>query len=124
MRTTALSAVAFSFACALAFAEDWKGILVDSKCYGAEERNVNPTDTLTSVDRDRNQEIRYCSPNAKTKTFAIILPDGRDLRLDSGGDAKAADLVRKIGKRSMLEVSITGGVNGRKLRVDSISPAR
>ena len=124
MRTTVLLAAAFSFACASAFAEDWKGILVDSKCYGAEERNVNPTETLTAVDRDRNQEIRYCSPNAKTKTFAIIVPDGRDLRLDSGGDAKAADLVRKIGKRSMLEVSITGGVNGRKLRVDSISPAR
>ena len=36
----------------LSFAGTWSGLLVDSRCYEAEERNVNPTDTLTSVDRD------------------------------------------------------------------------
>jgi hypothetical protein len=31
----------------------WTGSLVDAGCNAAEQRNVNPADTLTSVDRDR-----------------------------------------------------------------------
>ena len=41
--------------CALSFGGSWRGTLVDSGCFGSEERNVNPTDTLTSVDRDENR---------------------------------------------------------------------
>ena len=52
------------------FAESWSGALVDPKCYEALERNVNPRDTLIYVDRDTNQEIRYCTPKKKTKLFA------------------------------------------------------
>jgi hypothetical protein len=47
---------------AYAYAGEWSGALVDSKCFDFAERNVNPTDTLTYVDRDQNQEIRHCSP--------------------------------------------------------------
>ena len=63
------------------FAGAWSGALVDSKCYASIERNVNPTDTLTSVDRDKNLEIRYCSPSAKTKSFALVPPTGEAFRL-------------------------------------------
>jgi hypothetical protein len=51
---------------------------------------VNPNDTLTSVDRDTNREIRYCSPNAKTKSFTVVQSDGLNFRLDFAGNAKAA----------------------------------
>src|ERR1700678_4074765 len=30
----------------------------------------------TYVDRDRNLEIRYCHPRSKTKSFALVPPDG------------------------------------------------
>jgi hypothetical protein len=65
----------------------------DSKCYESIERNVNPTDTLTYVDPDKNLEIRYGSPNTKTKSFAVVLQDGLSFRLDSEGNAEAAQLV-------------------------------
>src|ERR1700733_6465989 len=84
----------------LSLAESWSGSLVDSKCYAAEERNVNPTDTLTCVDRDGNREIRYCAPSAKTKLFAIVPSVGPAVRLDPTGNAKAAELVRLTGKKS------------------------
>jgi hypothetical protein len=114
----------FCLASGLVFAESWTGALVDPKCYDALERNVNPTDTLTHVDRDTNQEIRYCSPNAKTKLFGIVEQDGTILRFDSAGNAKATELVRTIHKKDRLYVVVTGEMSGKTIKVDSISVAR
>jgi hypothetical protein len=57
--TMQLVILLLSLSGALSSAENLSGVLVDSKCYDSEERNVNPTDTLTYVDRDRNLEIRF-----------------------------------------------------------------
>jgi hypothetical protein len=105
------------------YAGTWSGTLVDSKCYANEERNVNPNDTLTAVDRDQNQMIRYCAPSAKTKTFAVVRHDGLIFNLDSAGSVKAAELVRKVGKKSRFAVVVNGEVSGHKIKVDSISMA-
>ena len=109
---------------ALCFAETVSGVLVNSKCYAAEERNVNPTDTETYVDRDRNLEIRYCHPRAKTKSFAVVTPDGESFELDSAGNAKAIELVRKTGKKSVYEVAVTGGMSKHIIQVESIALAK
>jgi len=106
---------------AAALAESWTGLLVDSKCYSAEERNVNPTDTETSVDRDVMYSIRYCSPTHKTKAFALVEQYGERLKFDPAGNAKSADLVRNVNKKHMLQVSVTGEMSGKLLRVDTIS---
>jgi hypothetical protein len=79
---------------------------------------------LTNVDRDGNREIRYCSPSAKTKSFTVVQADGPALKLDSAGNAKAAGLVPKTGKRSRLFVAITGELENNAIKVDSISIAR
>jgi hypothetical protein len=123
MKPTMRVAVLFGWSAMLSLAESWSGSLVDSKCYASEERNVNPTDTLTYVDRDGNLEIRYCSPGKKTKSFALVLPEG-SFNLDMAGNAKAAELVRKIGRRSPLAVVIRGEMAGKAIQVDSISTAR
>ena len=122
IRLAALLALA-SAAC---FAETWSGPLVDSKCYGAEQRNVNPTDTQTYVDVDRGYEIRYCSPTHKTKLFAIVSPEGERLKFDDAGNAKAAGLVRNYNRKRILEVTVSGEMAGKAIKVQSISalPAR
>jgi hypothetical protein len=56
---------------------------------------------LTQVDRDKNLEIRYCSPSTKTKFFEVIQPDGMSFNFDSAGNAKAVELVRKTGKKPL-----------------------
>ncbi|HTA72197.1 MAG TPA: hypothetical protein VK776_28145 [Bryobacteraceae bacterium] len=106
---------------ALSFAGSWSGALIDSKCYDSEERNVNPTDTMTYVDRDKNLELRYCAPGARTKYFAVVQQDGLSFKLDSAGNSKAAELVRKTGKRSVYPVAITGEMNKNTIQVDSLS---
>jgi hypothetical protein len=118
-------AALFCLSSALGFAESWSGALVDSKCYGYLECNVNPTDTMTYVDRDKNSEIRYCSASAKTKSFAVVLQDGLNFDLDTAGNAKAADLVRSSGKKSLFVVIVTGEMTKRNtVKVDSILMAR
>lgn len=124
MKLTMRVAALFCWSAVLSFAGSWSGNLVDSKCYANEERNVNPTDTLTSVDRDGNLEIRYCSPNKKTKSFALVQPDGQSFIFDTVGNAKAAELVRKIGKKSPLGVVIRGEMAGKMIQVASISTER
>jgi hypothetical protein len=109
---------------ALGFAESWSGALVNSRCWTAEERNVNPADTTTFVDRDRNLEIRFCSPNAKTKSFAVVLPDGLSFQLDDAGNTKAAELIRQSGKQSVFTVAVTGERIKNTVKVESISKTR
>jgi hypothetical protein len=113
--------LAFLFLLAMAqgFSANCLGALVDSRCYEAMERNVNPFEPSTAA-RDRNLEIRYCAPRAKTKTFAIVLED-ETLTLDSTGNSKAAELVRRAGKKPYFVVAVTGEVNGEEVKVDSIS---
>jgi hypothetical protein len=109
---------------ALSYAESWTGALVDSKCHGYREHNVNPNDTVTYVDRDTREEIRYCSPNAKSKAFTIVLREGPSFRLDSPGNTQAAQRVRNAGKKSVFVVAVTGELNKSTIKVDSISIAR
>lgn len=111
--------------CAAGFAATWSGALVDATCWGFRERNVNPRDTLTFVDRDRNLEVSICTPGAKTKSFAIVPEDGVSLKLDAAGDTKAAELVRNSPKKKQLiEVSVTGEINKGTIAVASISSAK
>jgi hypothetical protein len=113
----------FSFTSAISFAGTWFGRLVDTKCYENEERNINPRDTLF-VDRDQNREIRYCSPKAKTKSFTVVEPSGEYFRLDSAGNAQAADLLQRTGQRNGLYVTVIGKLSKNTIDVDSIAPAK
>jgi len=106
----------------IAGAETLSGVLVDADCYAAMERNVNPRDTLTSVDRDRDFEIRYCRPGSKTTSFKLVDHDGQSVNLDAGGNSLAAEIVQKLQKGSIPRVSITGRKEKEKIKVESIVP--
>lgn len=123
MKFTIPLTLLLAFSAATAFAETWSGMLVDSRCYASERRNVNPTDTETAVDTDKGYEIRYCTPKPKTTSFAIVRSDGRALRFDAAGDAKASAYVQSAGKRRMYDVAVTGEMNGKRIQVESILPA-
>jgi hypothetical protein len=103
------------------FAASWSGYLVDSKCYGALERNVNPRDAVSTVDRDMDYQIRYCVPKAKTKSFAVVTADWTRLKFDPVGNTKAAAIVRKVGKKRFLRVDVDGELQNGVLNVQSIS---
>src|SRR5579872_530929 len=106
---------------AFAYAGSWSGTLVDSKCFAIAEFNVNPADTLTYVDRDQNQELRLCSPSAKTNSFAVVQHDGVSLKLDPAGNAKATEIVRNSAKKNRFAVVVTGTMSENTITIDSIS---
>jgi hypothetical protein len=110
-----------SFSPLAALAGSWSGSLVDSGCYEALRRNVNPTDTLTSVDRNTSEMIRYCAPRAKTKQFTIVDSVGTTWRLDQNGNTKAAGFVQSAGARGVYRVTIAGEPSGGEIKVESIS---
>ena len=106
----------------LCTAGTWAGILVDSHCYQSLVNNRNPNDTLFNVNQDRNSEVRYCSPKAKTKSFGVLQLEGSVLKLDPAGNAKATQLVRNAPKSAKkFYVIVTGELNKDTLRLDSIS---
>jgi hypothetical protein len=109
---------------ALSFAGSWSGSLVDARCWSFEELNVGQGHTAPFVDRDRNVEAAICSPSGKTKSFAIVKSDGLSLNLDAAGNAKAAELVRTTGKKSVRNVAVTGEEVKNTIQVASISTAR
>jgi hypothetical protein len=124
MRLTRL-AVVVCLTSVAGFGESWSGWLVNSRCYDALESNKNPQDTSSYVDRDRGAEIEYCTPNAKTKFFAVVLVnDGERLTFDSVGNAMAAALVPKAGKSSFVRVEVMGQRKNNKIAVQSVSLAR
>ena len=106
-----------------AFTQSTTGFLVDSDCYESVERNVNPWDTNTYVDRDRDWEVRFCSPNRKTKSFTLVNHDGLSFKLDPAGNTKAAELLGSIRKKAVLEVKVTGEVSEDAIKVSSIAKA-
>jgi hypothetical protein len=130
MKLTMIRGLAICLAAAPAFAaqhaqnQAWSGFLVNSSCYEALERNTDPWDTSTYVDRDRDWEVRYCSPDVKTKSFTLVDHDGLSHKLDPAGNAKAADAVRQTGKKVPMEVKVAGQQDKDTIQVDSISPVR
>jgi hypothetical protein len=108
-------------AAAPAFAQSWSGYLVNSDCYQSELRNTGPWDTSSYVDRDKDSDVRLCAPNSKTKSFAIVDHDGMSFKLDTTGNAKAAEITRQAVKKQFLKVLVTGEKSKGGIRVDSIS---
>jgi len=106
-----------------AFAQPWSGFLVDSDCYDSELRNTNPAGSISYVDRDKDADVRFCAPNAKTKSFAIVDHDGLSFKLDAAGNAKAAAITRQAAKKQYLKVVVTGERRRSRVQVDSISVA-
>ena len=121
MKPTILLLCVLSLAPMRGFADNWSGVLVDAHCYASEEGNVNPLDTNTYADTDRNFELRYCHPKAHTKTFAIVQEDGESLKLDVAGDAKAAEIVRNHNTKANLIVAVTGDLKKQTIQVNSIA---
>lgn len=122
MKMVALISALICLGGAPLFAGTWSAYLVDSKCYTTVEQNKSPTDTLDYVNRDRSLEVQLCSPNEKTKAFALV-PENGDVRLDldAAGNAKAVELVRKTSKRVFFTVTVTGQEEKNELSVSSIT---
>jgi hypothetical protein len=99
-------AIMFAAASALCFAETWSGKLIDPACKDKAQQSGQTMD---------------CSATASTRTFGIELSDGTVLKLDSDGNAKAAEVV-KTNKSPNVQVTVTGSLDGKGgVKVESLN---
>jgi hypothetical protein len=103
-------------------AKTWSGVLVDGKCLA--RLRDNPSATLPFVDRDTEWMVRYCTPSKRTGCFDIVPTDGGTLRLDKHGNAEAWALVRKLGRRRLVQVEVAGVKKGQNIAVTTMKVTR
>lgn len=101
-------------------AQNWSGFLVDSRCWASFENNASGDST--TVNRDMDMGVRYCSPTAHTRRFAVVLYDWSRIKLDPDGNLRAAQIVEHGNTRALIYVSVRGVPNKKTIKVISISP--
>jgi hypothetical protein len=88
-------------------AESWTGTLIDANC----KADSNPGNAKSDLPSP-------CAATASTKVFAIQTADGKLIRLDSAGNAKAAAAVKN--NENKTTATVNGSMDGQMLKVESI----
>jgi hypothetical protein len=86
------------------FAESWNGTLVDVMC----------------KNRDLASHTRECALKCSRGGYGLVLGDGKFVKLDEGGNAKALAALKASKKEMDLKAKVTGTLNGEVIKVESI----
>ena len=97
--------VAASIFCVCGFAETWSGTVVDVMCKG----------------RDLASHTRECALDCAKSGFALVTADGKFLKFDEQGNAKALAALKKSSKDKDLKAKVTGTADGDVITVESIA---
>ena len=104
MRMKKILAISLFFSAA-AFAESFNGTIVDSMCKG----------------KDPAAHTAKCAIGCAKSGFVLVTPDGKTLKLDESGNAKALTALKETKKEKDLKATVNGSVDGETLKVDSIT---
>jgi hypothetical protein len=89
---------------ALLSAETWTGTVVDVMCKG----------------RDLSSHSRDCALKCAKGGFGLVLGDGKFVKFDESGNARALKALKEITKEKDLKAKVTGSLNGEIIKVESI----
>jgi len=89
---------------AAAFAETWSGAVVDVMCKG----------------KDLASHTTKCAVACAKSGYGLVLSDGKFMKFDEGGNAKALALLKSASKESDLKAKVTGTLDGDVVKVSSI----
>jgi len=87
-----------------ALAESWTGTVVDVMCKG----------------RDLANHTRDCAIKCAKGGFGLVLPDGKFVKFDEAGNAKALAALKASTKEKDLKAKVTGTLAGDLVKVESI----
>ena len=96
--------VSFAACAAIAAAESWSGTVVDVMCKG----------------RDLAGHTRQCAINCAKGGFGLVLADGKFVKFDETGNAKALAALKANTKEKDLKAKVTGKLDGEIIQVDAI----
>ncbi|MEO7145389.1 MAG: hypothetical protein ABI165_17980 [Bryobacteraceae bacterium] len=95
----------FTLFAALGFAETWTGTVVDVMCKG----------------RDLSSHTRQCALDCSKGGYALVTSDGKFLKFDEGGNARALAALKASSKEKDLKAKVSGTMDGDVINVDSIT---
>ena len=87
-----------------AVAETWSGTLVDVMCKG----------------KDLAGHTRECALTCAKSGFGVVLSDGKFLKFDETGNAKALNALKAATKEKDLKATVTGEKDGETIQVASL----
>lgn len=96
-----VTALAFT---ALAAAETWSGTIVDVMCKA----------------KDLAGHTTKCNLACAKGGYGLVLADGKFVKFDEGGNARALAELKKTTKEKDLKVRITGSMSGETIQVEKI----
>jgi hypothetical protein len=97
-------ALGLSLFAALGFAETYSGTLTDVMC----------------KDKDLTSHTRQCALGCAKSGFGLVTSDGKFLKFDEAGNAKAVAALKASDKESDLKAQVNGKLEGQVLRVESV----
>jgi len=105
MKRFAMFAVAASLLSVTAFAETWNGTLVDVMC----------------KDKDIAGHTKKCALGCAKSGFGLVTSDGKFVKFDEAGNAKALAALKATEKEKDLKAKVEGTLDGDTVQVSSIS---
>jgi hypothetical protein len=95
-----------------ALAETWNGAIIDVLC--------RPENVAAGV--KKCPSVRQCmlSDRCKESGYGIVLSNGRFLKFDHAGSAKALELLQKMTKETDLKATVTGTLKRDVITVEKL----
>src|SRR6266498_5824439 len=87
-----------------AFAESWSGTLVDVMCKG----------------KDLAGHTTKCAVSCAKSGYGLVLADGKFVKFDEAGNAKALATLKASNKENDLKAKVSGTLDGDTVMVSSI----
>ena len=87
-----------------AFAETWTGTLVDVMCKG----------------KDLSSHTTKCAVGCAKSGYGLVLSDGKFVKFDEGGNAKALAALKSTSKEKDLKAKVSGALDGDTVTVSAI----
>ena len=104
MKRLAVTIFAGSLFAIAAFAETWSGTLVDVSC----------------KDKDLAGHTKKCAMGCSKSGFGLVLSDGKFVKFDEAGNAKALEALKATEKEKDLKAKVTGTMDGDVVQVESV----
>ena len=87
-----------------ALADTWTGSVVDVMCKG----------------KDLANHTKQCNVSCAKGGYGLVLSDGKFVKFDEMGNAKALAAIKATAKEKDLKAKVTGTLDGEVIRVQTI----
>jgi len=104
MQKLFLVTAALASATVLTAAESWTGTVVDVMCKG----------------KDLANHTTKCAVSCAKGGYGLVLPDGKFVKFDEAGNAKALAALKATTKEKDVKAKVTGSLDGEVIKVEAV----